>query len=71
MEKPPRIWIADGHNLIFKFPHLEELQTTDQRRKARQGLEEMLFAFAHRVREKVIVIYGLLNLIQWEMNSGI
>jgi predicted RNA-binding protein with PIN domain len=57
MSKSPRIWIVDGHNLIFHTPRLEELQSSGRRREARRQLEDMLRAFAGGVGEKMVVVY--------------
>jgi hypothetical protein len=57
VRKRPRVWIADGHNLIFRVPRLERLQTEGRRREARRGLEDLLREFAGRTDEKVIVVY--------------
>jgi hypothetical protein len=55
--KSRRIWIVDGHNLIFQIPHLEELQTTNKRHDARRGLEHIFASFVEQSRERVVIIY--------------
>lgn len=57
MSKSPRIWIVDGHNLIFHIPHLEELQSSGRRGEARRRLEDMLRAFAGSSGERMVVVY--------------
>lgn len=57
MAKSPRIWIVDGHNLIFHIPHLEELQSSGRRREARQRLEDALSRFSARAGERMVVVY--------------
>ncbi|MBU1700493.1 MAG: NYN domain-containing protein [Candidatus Eisenbacteria bacterium] len=57
MVKRPRIWIVDGHNLIFQIPHLEELQVTQRRHEARRGLEKIFSRYSMRSGERVIIVY--------------
>jgi predicted RNA-binding protein with PIN domain len=57
MPKSPRVWIVDGHNVIFQLPQLEKLQAAGRRREARKGLESMMSALAARVGERFIVVY--------------
>jgi predicted RNA-binding protein with PIN domain len=52
-----RLWIVDGHNLIFQLSPLEELQTSGRRGDARRELEDHLRRFAHRTAELVVVVY--------------
>jgi predicted RNA-binding protein with PIN domain len=57
-----RLWIIDGHNIIFAIPRLKSLQVTDRRDEARRGLEEILRRFAVRRSEKVLVVYDGIDL---------
>ncbi len=52
-----RIWIMDGHNIIFAIPSLERLQVSDRRDEARQSLADRLEQFAHAHGEKVLVVF--------------
>jgi len=52
-----RIWIMDGHNMIFAIPSLHGLQVSGRRDEARRGLEEFLRRFAVRTSERVLVVY--------------
>ena len=52
-----RIWIMDGHNIIFAIPSLQRLQVSDRRDEARQGLADRLERFAHARGEKVLVVF--------------
>jgi predicted RNA-binding protein with PIN domain len=53
----PRLWIVDGHNVIFQLPFLEELQTSGRKREARELLEMHLLDMARRLGERVQVVY--------------
>jgi predicted RNA-binding protein with PIN domain len=55
--KKNRIWIIDGHNLIFQIPHLKDLQVSGRRTEARRELEHLLLVFATERREEVVVVY--------------
>jgi predicted RNA-binding protein with PIN domain len=57
-----RIWIMDGHNIIFAIPRLRALQDSDRRYEARRGLEDSLRGFAVRRNEKVLVVYDGIDL---------
>lgn len=52
-----RIWIMDGHNMIFAIPPLQRLQVSDRREEARAGLAESLERFALARGEKVLVVF--------------
>lgn len=54
---PNRIWIMDGHNMIFAVPALERLQVSDRREEARAGLTDRLERFAMARGEKVLVVF--------------
>jgi predicted RNA-binding protein with PIN domain len=54
---PQRIWIMDGHNMIFAIPGLERLQVSDRREEARAGLADRLQRFAIARGEKVLVVF--------------
>lgn len=54
---PNRIWIMDGHNMIFTIPPLRQLQVSDRREEARAGLVDRLERFALARSEKVLVVF--------------
>src|SRR2546428_13787871 len=54
---PNRIWIMDGHNMIFAIRPLQELQVSDRREEARSGLADRLERFALARGEKVLVVF--------------
>jgi predicted RNA-binding protein with PIN domain len=54
---PHRIWIMDGHNMIFAIPPLQQLQVSDRREEARSGLTDRLEQFALSRSEKVLVVF--------------
>lgn len=51
-----RIWIVDGHNMIFAIPRLERLQVTGHRNQARADLVGTLRRFAETRRQNVLVV---------------
>ena len=55
--KKSRVWIIDGHNLIFQVPHLKDLQVSGRRTEARRELEQLLLVFASERQEEVIIVY--------------
>ncbi len=57
-----RIWIMDGHNIIFKIHPLKELQESGRRDEARRGLVDRLRRFARTRSEKVLVVFDGLDL---------
>lgn len=57
MMSPNRIWIMDGHNIIFAIPPLERLQVSDRREEARGRLTDRLERFALARGEKVLVVF--------------
>lgn len=52
-----RIWIMDGHNMIFAIGPLQRFQVTDRREEARSGLVDRLERFALTRGEKVLVVF--------------
>ncbi len=54
---PNRIWIMDGHNMIFAIPPLQRLQVSDHREEARARLADRLEQFAIARGEKVLVVF--------------
>jgi predicted RNA-binding protein with PIN domain len=52
-----RVWIMDGHNMIFAIAGLESLQRSSRGGEARALLAERLEAFAHRTGERVLVVF--------------
>src|SRR6185295_12376268 len=52
-----RIWIMDGHNMIFAIPPLRQLQRSDRREEARRGLSDRLERFACDRGEKVLLVF--------------
>jgi predicted RNA-binding protein with PIN domain len=52
-----RIWIIDGHNVIFALGGLKSLQTSERGGEARALLVERLEVFAHQRHERVIVVF--------------
>jgi predicted RNA-binding protein with PIN domain len=54
---PGRVFILDGHNIIFALGGLQALQTSGRGAEARSRLVERLQAFAHRQGERVLVVF--------------
>lgn len=54
---PNRIWIMDGHNMIFAIRPLQQMQVSDRREEARSGLADRLERFALTRGEKVLVVF--------------
>ena len=52
-----RIWIIDGHNVIFGVPHLGRLQERGAGRAARRGLETWLAPFARQLVAPLTIVY--------------
>jgi len=52
-----RVWIMDGHNVIFAIGPLERLQRSDRRGEARERLVAWLEEFAHRRGERVLIVF--------------
>jgi predicted RNA-binding protein with PIN domain len=52
-----RIWIIDGHNVIFALGALQSLQTSERGGEARALLVERLEVFAHQRGERVLVVF--------------
>jgi len=52
-----RLWLIDGHNVIFAVPSFHALQVTDRREEAREALAGQLERFAHVRGEKVLVVF--------------
>jgi predicted RNA-binding protein with PIN domain len=57
-----RIWIMDGHNMIFAIGPLTWLQESGRRDEARQGLVDRLRPFARTRCEKVLIVFDGLDL---------
>ena len=54
---PKRIWIMDGHNMIFAIPPLRQLQRSERREEARRGLADRLEPFALARGERVLIVF--------------
>ena len=52
-----RIWIMDGHNMIFAISSLQQLQVSDRREEAREALADRLERFALARSEKVLIVF--------------
>jgi predicted RNA-binding protein with PIN domain len=52
-----RVFILDGHNIIFALGGLQALQTSGRGAEARSRLVEILQAFAHRRGERTLVVF--------------
>jgi predicted RNA-binding protein with PIN domain len=52
-----RVWIVDGHNVIFAVGGLERLQATRRGDEARRLLAERLEVFAHQRGEPVLLVF--------------
>ena len=52
-----RIWVLDGHNLIFAIPTLRSLQKDGRGEEARDGLAGALERFAHERQEQVLLVF--------------
>lgn len=52
-----RIWIMDGHNMIFAIRRLQGLQVNGHGDEARRELVERLRRFAQTKREDVLVVF--------------
>lgn len=52
-----RIWIVDGHNMIFAIPPLHQLQVSDRGEEARRGLTDKLEMFALERGQKVLIVF--------------
>jgi predicted RNA-binding protein with PIN domain len=52
-----RLWIIDGHNVIFAIPDLERLQVGGRGEEARRVLEERLELFALQRQERVLLVF--------------
>jgi predicted RNA-binding protein with PIN domain len=59
-----RIWIMDGHNMIFAIDRLQRLQVSGRRDEARRALVVELQRFARTEGEKVLVVFDG-NDLQW------
>ena len=57
-----RIWIIDGHNMIFALGPLQRLQVTDRREEARRALVERMRRFAQSRAEQVLVVFDGIDL---------
>ena len=52
-----RLWIVDGHNVIFAVPTLQRLQISGRREEARARLAEALEQFSIARGERVLVVF--------------
>lgn len=52
-----RVWIVDGHNVIFAIHDLKELQIRGRGEEARDALAERLEVFALQRQERVLVVF--------------
>jgi predicted RNA-binding protein with PIN domain len=52
-----RIWIVDGHNMIFAVEGLKRLQVIGRGEEARQDLVERLEVFALQRQERVLLVF--------------
>src|SRR2546428_11834340 len=52
-----RIWIVDGHNMIFAIRRLQDLQVEGHGDEARRELVERLRRVAHAKRQDVLVVF--------------
>ena len=52
-----RLWIVDGHNIIFALAPLQRRQVSGAGAEARALLVERLERFAHRRGERVLVVF--------------
>jgi len=52
-----RIWIVDGHNVIFAISSLKNLQVTGYRQEARRVLLDALRRFAQERNDRLLVVF--------------
>jgi predicted RNA-binding protein with PIN domain len=52
-----RIWIVDGHNVIFAIPRLENLQVSGRGEDARRDLVDTLRRFALPRSQRVLIVF--------------
>lgn len=52
-----RLWVLDGHNMIFAIEDLQRHQVEGRGEEARGRLVEALERFAHRRGEKVLIVF--------------
>jgi predicted RNA-binding protein with PIN domain len=50
-------YLIDGYNLIYKFPHLEELMLQDNLIEARRELLDLLKMFAKLTRKTIRIVF--------------
>ncbi|HOF13989.1 MAG TPA: NYN domain-containing protein, partial [Spirochaetota bacterium] len=50
-------YLIDGYNLIYKFPHLEELMLQDNLMEARRELLDLLKIFAKLTRKRIRIVF--------------
>lgn len=50
-------YLIDGYNLIYKFPHLEELMLQDNLTEARKELLDILKTFARLTGKRIRVVF--------------
>jgi predicted RNA-binding protein with PIN domain len=66
-----RVWIMDGHNVIFAVEGLQRLQVSGRGQEAREGLLERLEVFALQRQERVLVVFdGKVPASRWEAVRG-
>ena len=52
-----RIWIVDGHNVIFAIPRLKALQVSGHRNEARDDLVDALRRFVQARKDPLLVVF--------------
>lgn len=52
-----RVWLMDGHNMIFAIHGLQRLQRGGRGEEARQALAERLEVFALQRQERVVLVF--------------
>jgi predicted RNA-binding protein with PIN domain len=57
-----RIWLMDGHNMIFAIHPLRKLQDSGRGEEARRGLVDRMRLFARTRGEKVLVVFDGIDL---------
>ena len=50
-------YLIDGFNLIYKFPHLEEMMYRNELNRARKGLIDILKRFEHIKKAEIRVVF--------------
>ena len=57
-----RIWIMDGHNMIFAIGGLQSLQVSGRGEEARRGLVDRLRRFAQARGQQVLIVFDGIDL---------